>query len=62
YLFLVSQVRVEPGEPGQRWQVEMQPAAGRKCQRCWNYSERVGQDPQHPELCERCVQALAGQF
>ncbi|MCS7030809.1 MAG: isoleucine--tRNA ligase [Gloeomargarita sp. SKYG116] len=62
YLLLVSQVTVQAGEPGQRWTVAMQPAAGKKCARCWNYSEQVGQDPQYPDICERCVQALAGQF
>lgn len=30
-------------------------ARGRKCQRCWNYSEAVGSADDHPQLCERCV-------
>jgi isoleucyl-tRNA synthetase len=30
-------------------------APGRKCERCWTWSERVGEDPRHPALCERCV-------
>ena len=29
-------------------------ARGSKCQRCWNYSEAVGQAVDHPQLCERC--------
>ncbi len=29
-------------------------AEGSKCQRCWNYSTLVGQDADHPSLCERC--------
>ncbi len=29
-------------------------AEGKKCARCWNYSERVGENETHPELCERC--------
>lgn len=29
-------------------------AEGTKCQRCWNYSTQVGQDRDHPSLCERC--------
>ena len=29
-------------------------AEGSKCQRCWNYSTKVGQDAEHPSLCERC--------
>jgi isoleucyl-tRNA synthetase len=35
-------------------------APGRKCERCWVWSERVGEDPQHPGLCERCVPVIAG--
>ena len=30
-------------------------ASGHKCSRCWNYSEHVGADAEHPELCERCA-------
>jgi isoleucyl-tRNA synthetase len=35
-------------------------APGRKCERCWTYSERVGEDPRHPTLCERCAPVVAG--
>jgi len=35
-------------------------APGRKCERCWVWSERVGEDPRHPALCERCVSVIAG--
>ncbi|CAD7694683.1 unnamed protein product [Ostreobium quekettii] len=30
-------------------------ADGRKCARCWNWSEQVGSDGRHPQLCERCL-------
>jgi isoleucyl-tRNA synthetase len=33
-------------------------ALGLKCQRCWNYSTFVGQDQEHPLLCDRCVEAI----
>lgn len=33
-----------------------------KCTRCWNYSVHVGESADDPLLCERCVDALAGQF
>jgi isoleucyl-tRNA synthetase len=29
-------------------------AQGKKCDRCWIYSETVGADPDHPTICERC--------
>jgi isoleucyl-tRNA synthetase len=35
-------------------------AAGRKCERCWMWSERVGEDSRHATLCERCVPVIAG--
>ncbi|MFQ5900564.1 MAG: isoleucine--tRNA ligase, partial [Thermodesulfobacteriota bacterium] len=33
-------------------------AEGKKCERCWNYSLKVGDDPLHPLLCERCVEVI----
>jgi isoleucyl-tRNA synthetase len=35
--------------------VAVEPARGAKCGRCWNYSEAVGTDAEHPALCERCL-------
>lgn len=37
-------------------------ADGEKCDRCWNYSTYVGKSETHPTICERCEQALEGQF
>ena len=34
-------------------------ADGVKCSRCWNYSQRVGEDADHKELCERCVPVIS---
>jgi len=33
-------------------------ARGEKCERCWNYSTRVGESSNYPTVCERCVAAL----
>jgi len=38
--------------------VRIFPAQGKKCERCWNYSEAVGSFPDHPQLCERCVEVV----
>jgi isoleucyl-tRNA synthetase len=35
-------------------------APGRKCERCWKYSSRVGEDAGHPTLCERCLPVVRG--
>ncbi|MDD5033973.1 MAG: isoleucine--tRNA ligase [Methylococcaceae bacterium] len=32
-----------------------------KCVRCWHHRHDVGIDPEHPELCGRCVENVAGQ-
>ena len=39
--------------------VEVHFAEGQKCERCWNYSKRVGESERYPTVCERCVEALA---
>jgi isoleucyl-tRNA synthetase len=64
-LFIVSDVRLgtppaatmmPPSEsaeiPGLIIAVDRAP--GRKCERCWRYTQDVGQSPAHPGLCERC--------
>ena len=56
YIFIVSQVEVHEGDT---LNVEIQRADGEKCERCWNYSTRVGEFAKFPTVCERCVEALA---
>jgi isoleucyl-tRNA synthetase len=64
-LFIVSQVELsrdslEGTHPSQLpgLAVRVEKATGKKCARCWNYSERVGEDSRHPAVCERCSAAL----
>ena len=33
-------------------------AEGEKCERCWNYRASVGSAPEHPTLCDRCIEAV----
>jgi isoleucyl-tRNA synthetase len=35
--------------------VPAQALGWKKCERCWTWSARVGEDPAHPTLCERCT-------
>ena len=65
-LFIVSQVDFlsagagdyrSDGIPG--LEVTVQKADGKKCDRCWNYSTHVGENPRYPTVCERCSEALA---
>lgn len=57
-LFIVSQVDLQRGDGGSP-QVVIESARGSKCARCWNFSEAVGADARHPEICDRCVDVLA---
>src|SRR5881409_654762 len=64
-LFIVSQVELGGARTSAAVQYESQEipglvigvdkARGRKCQRCWTWSEGVGEHRAHPGLCERCV-------
>jgi len=36
------------------------PSQHQKCVRCWHYREDVGSDPEHPEICGRCVENVIG--
>ncbi len=64
YLFIVSQVAVveRSGQVASETgaiRVSVERAEGEKCERCWNYSTRVGESEAYPTVCERCVAALA---
>ncbi|MBV9182313.1 MAG: isoleucine--tRNA ligase, partial [Acidobacteria bacterium] len=61
YLFIVSAVTLERSASGNGTSglgLEVLRAAGEKCERCWNYSTRVGEDPLYPRVCERCARVL----
>ena len=63
YLFIVSAVILEPwtdqdGLGVGFGKVKVDRALGQKCERCWNYSMRVGEDKTYPTVCERCSAAL----
>jgi isoleucyl-tRNA synthetase len=39
--------------------VQVQAAKGEKCERCWMRSTTIGEDTQHPLLCQRCAGVIA---
>jgi isoleucyl-tRNA synthetase len=60
YLFIVSQVSlVASKKDADGVLVNVRPAEGLKCERCWNYSVHVGESERYPTACERCVAALS---
>jgi isoleucyl-tRNA synthetase len=60
YLFIVSAAKVVQGAGNGTGSVhvEVKKADGLKCERCWNYSTRVGEDKEYPTVCERCSAVL----
>ncbi len=66
-LLIVSQVDIVStgtiSDPYESTEIEglevgVSKARGVKCERCWNYSETVGESADHPTICTRCVQNL----
>lgn len=37
-------------------------APGKKCERCWCYSETVGGDQKYPTICEKCAKVMHEHF
>jgi isoleucyl-tRNA synthetase len=64
--FIVSQVELcetldgaTTAEGIEDLQLRVDAADGEKCERCWNYVTSVGENKEHPQACQRCVDALA---
>ncbi len=55
-LFIVADVAVSEGDG---YAATVSPAAGAKCERCWNYRE-LGVADGHPDVCARCAEVLDG--
>ncbi len=75
FALVVSQAEIARKKEGEGWssasvtlasdgraqalEIRVSRAAGEKCVRCWNYSTAVGENAQHPSLCEKCIEALS---
>lgn len=63
-IFIVSQVELVKGTAGQvagevpNLTITVDRAAGEKCERCWVYSDTVGQHHTHTALCSRCAEVI----
>ncbi len=53
-MLIVSAASVSTGDA---LSIEVLPAQGEKCPRCWNF-RTLGSDPSHPEVCSRCAAVL----
>jgi isoleucyl-tRNA synthetase len=38
--------------------INVSPSSDQKCERCWIHDPTVGQDQEHPTICERCLGVL----
>lgn len=54
-VLIVSQFEVQKQD---EYKVEVNKAYGDKCARCWTYSDYVGRDMKHPDLCKKCIDNL----
>lgn len=59
-VLIVSHVELAEGKGAVHGEIEglsttVTKAEGEKCERCWIYSETVGQDAEHKTLCARCA-------
>ncbi|PGS53673.1 isoleucine--tRNA ligase [Bacillus sp. AFS041924] len=65
-LLIVSQVEVassneQAPKTAQKFDtlsIEVTPATGETCERCWVVTEEVGKDDEHPTLCLRCASVV----
>ncbi len=69
FLLIVSEVRLHPLEarPAELVPTEIEGLAVQvsasphpKCARCWHHRPEVGTHPEHPGLCGRCIENIAG--
>lgn len=63
-IFITSDVEVVEEKQAFAGDVEgltvgVEAAKGEKCERCWKFSQTVGRDSKHPELCAHCAAVLA---
>lgn len=63
-VFMVSELKISEDGQGTfngeitNLSITVEHADGNKCARCWSYSESVGQDAAHPDLCDRCANII----
>ncbi|HET8707837.1 MAG TPA: zinc finger domain-containing protein, partial [Pseudomonadales bacterium] len=66
FVLITSAARVQQGDEGATTdvtglKVKVSATQHPKCVRCWHHRADVGNHAEHPELCGRCVENVAGQ-
>ncbi|MFA5554693.1 MAG: isoleucine--tRNA ligase [Phycisphaerae bacterium] len=57
-LCIVSEIKIERTQDNTK--ITAGKSSHQKCQRCWNFWPTVGKNPEHPDLCERCIKVVIG--
>ena len=65
-VFIVSQLVLSEisddsfvaGEEFKEIKIKVEHADGEKCVRCWKYSDEIGSDEIHKDVCPRCGEVL----
>ena len=65
-IFIVSMAKLVDSVDGECFEgkeidglkIKVAKAQGEKCERCWRFSETIGNDNDHPSTCDRCAAAL----
>ena len=58
FVMITSKVTLDGVSPERV--ITVKPSEAKKCERCWQYKESVGEDKNYPTLCCRCVGNLFG--
>jgi len=54
-LINVSALKISKGDAVS---IQVAKADGQKCERCWHWETDIGQNPEHPTICGRCIEAV----
>ncbi len=66
-IFIVSEVKINKGKSESAFKgeslrdlsINVTVASGQKCERCWSHSQSVGENLEHPTLCDRCAKIIS---
>jgi len=53
-ILVVSGIEIKNGD----FNITIRKTKDKKCTRCWMYNRSVGKNEKHPDICNKCVQAL----
>lgn len=54
--FIISDLKLTKAE---QFSLNVTKAEGLKCERCWHIDPKTNQDPKHPGICPKCIEALS---